>query len=227
MSATLRPTVYLAFASHHAHRAPVMTAPTLPIATARPATPRPAASRARLLGLAGMLASPLMLVEGIRYGFGQSRMDPWTSLGGAVYMLGALASVVALRRARASGDGRLAAGLHVVQVALMLAAAAWSAAYVVTGPSGFPAGPLWTIGDAAWPLTHLSMLVLAYCTVSARRLPAWQRWAPVLPGLALPVFFALAAIFGRRPPIGASFGVLTTLGFLALGWAAYSLAARE
>jgi hypothetical protein len=173
---------------------------------------------ARALGTAGLLASPLMLVEGLRFGFGQSRMDVPTSVGGCLYMLGVLASVVGLRRLRAGGDGRLAAALHAFQVAAIAAAFCWSAAFVLTGPRG-GRGPLWTVGDAAWPLTHLSMLALGIASANAGRLAGWRRFAPLAAGLALPAFFALSASPVPRAVAAASFGVLTTLGFAAMGLA--------
>jgi hypothetical protein len=163
-----------------------------------------------------------MFIEGIRYGFAQSRMDVWTSLGGVVYMFGVLASVVALRRRRASGDGRFATGLHRFQLAAIAAAAAWSAAFVVTGPEGGRRWPwLWHVGDAAWPLTHLSVLALGILILTTGRLGGWRRFAALAAGLALPTFFALAASPVPRPVAAASFGVLTTVGFFALGWAVF------
>jgi hypothetical protein len=198
-----------------------MTIADLGALDARPTTAAPRLGR-RALGAIGMLGSPFLLIEGIRYGFAQSRMDVWTSLGGVVYMLGVLASVVALRRRRASGDGRFATGLHRFQLAAIAAATAWSAAFVVTGPEGGSRLPwLWHVGDAAWPLTHLSVLALGILILTAGRLGGWPRFAALAAGLALPTFFALAASPVPRPVAAASFGVLTTVGFFALGWAVF------
>lgn len=174
----------------------------------------------RTLGALGMLASPLMLVEGLRYDFAQSRMDLWTSLGGVAYMLGVLSSVVALRRRRASGDGRFATGLHRFQLVAIVAATCWSAAFVVTGPNGSQRWRwLWNAGDAAWPLTHLSVLALGILILTTGRLTRWHRFGALVAGLALPSFFALAAMPVPRPVAAASFGVLTAVGFFGLGWA--------
>jgi hypothetical protein len=184
---------------------------------------RPARPGARLLGAVGMLASPLMLVEGIRCGFGPSRMDVPTSVGGCVYMLGVLASVVGLRRLRAGGDGPLAAALHAFQLLVIAAAFCWSAAFLFTGPRG-GRGVAWAIGDAAWPLTHLSMLALGICTVAARRFAGWRCVAPLAPGLALPSFVAFTAAAVPRPVAAAGFGVLTAAGFLLLGYTVFTSA---
>jgi hypothetical protein len=190
------------------------------------AAPRRLAIGDRALGALGMLGAPLMLVEEIRFGFGASRMDFWTSLGGVVYMLGALASLLALRRRRASGDGRLAAALHGFQVATTLLAAGWSAAFLVAGPDG-GGGWLWAVGDAAWPVTHLSMLALGVGMVAARRVVGWRRYPALVVGLALPSFFLVDALGLARVLGSASFGVLTTLGFLALGLSAFAGAAAR
>jgi hypothetical protein len=186
--------------------------------------PRRVALGDRLLGALGMLGAPLMLIEGIRFGFRESRMDFWTSLGGAVYMLGALASLVALRRRRVSGDGRFAAGLHGFQIATTLLAACWSAAHIVTGPDTRH-GLLWIVGDSGWPLTHVSMLAYAVLVLGAGRLRGWRRWPALACGLALPSFFVLGPLVGSKPLGAASFGVLTTLGFFALGRIVFTTAA--
>jgi membrane protein DedA with SNARE-associated domain len=185
-----------------------------------PALPT-SASHARVLGVVGMLASPLMLVEMVRFDFAQSRMDGPTSLGGAVYMLGVLATLAGLRRMRAAGDGRSTTVLHWFQLAAATAALCWSAAFLFTGPRGGH-GLAWTVGDAAWPLTHLSMLALGIHTVAARRLAGWRRYAPLVAGLALPAFFALAASSVPAPMAAASFGVLTTAGFFLLGYTVFT-----
>lgn len=169
------------------------------------------------LGTMGMLASPMMLVEGIRFRFGQSEMDVWTGLGGVVYMLGALASVVGLRLVRASGNGRIATGLFATQVALLAAAMYWSATYVVGGT--LVHGTIVSrVTDVAWPLSHLSMLVLGTLMIRARRLEGWRRLPALAIGVALPTFIALSMLGLPRPLAASSFGVLTTLGYLGLGW---------
>jgi hypothetical protein len=206
---------------HHHHGNRSMTTTTLGALDARLTGDAPRLDP-RALGALGMLGSPLMLVEGLRYGFGQSRMDLWTSLGGVVYMLGVLACVVALRRDRASGDGRFATVLHRFQLVVIVAAACWSAAFVVTGPEGGHRWPwLWHAGDAAWPLTHLSMLALGIRILATGRLTGWRRFGAVAAGLALPSFFALAASPVPRPVAAASFGVLTSVGLFTLGWAVF------
>jgi hypothetical protein len=164
-----------------------------------------------------MLASPLMLVEGIRFRFDISEMDVWTGLGGVVYMLGALASVVGLRRLRATGDGQFAARLFWAQVVLLCTAIFWSAGYAVGLP--VPMGTLlWRITDASWPLSHLSMLLLGAGMIRAGQVHGWRRFPALACGGALPMFFALTPLGVPRTVASAGFGILTMLGFLGLGY---------
>ena len=184
-----------------------------------------AALDARVLGAIGMAASPMMLVETIRYDFGPSTMDPFTSLGGVFYMIGAICSLVALRRIRASGDGAVARWLHRLQLALAGLAAVWSGVMALGEPFGPATRFVLRLSDPAWPLTHVSMLALGLCMVVARRVEGWRRFPALACGLALPSFFALVPLGVPRPLGAAVFGVLTTVGFFGLGLAA--LTSRE
>lgn len=180
--------------------------------------PRRLALSSRALGAYAMLVSPVMLAETVRYDFLPGHTDRIGGLLEAMYMLGALATLVGLRRLRASGDGRFAAGLFAVQCALAGIAAAFSASYVVA-PMQPEGGPLWTAIDLAWPATHVSMLVLGLAMIATpRRLAGWRRFPALAVGLALPAFIACMATNVGRTAGSVSFGVLTTLGFGALGY---------
>jgi len=88
-----------------------------------------------LLGAIGMLASPMMLVEGIRYRFGQSEMDVWTTLGSLLYVAGWMCSAVGLRMLRATGQGTGALLVFVIQMLGLSMAAFWAAQYLFGAPA--------------------------------------------------------------------------------------------
>jgi len=171
-----------------------------------------------------MLASPMMLVEGVRFGFAQSVMDVWTTVGSLVYVGGWMCSAVGLRLLRATGDGRLARLVFTIQMIGLVMAAFWAGQYLFGPPDAD--SRLSHVTDAAWPLSHLFMLVIGALVVTTGRLTEWRRVPPFLSGAALPVFFLLSAVGVRRPVAAASFGVLTTAGFFGLGFVLYTLSGQ-
>lgn len=199
-----------------------MTAPAIPLATARPSTPgsRVHLSRVhRVLGAVGMLGSPAFLFMWITGGPPPSG-PPVPSLRSTLldlaYLAGWACSAVGLRRLRATGRGRGAALLFGVQL-LGFALAASQELQDLRGVR--PLGPVfYGVTDMAWPLSHVFMLAIFAAVRRARVWTDWRRWTPLACGLALPVAFAAAAI-GGRPAMGAAFGPGTAAAFFALGLA--------
>ena len=171
----------------------------------------------RLLGTLGMLASPMMLAEMLIFGFSQHGSNRVIGVLGVIYTAGWVCSAVGMRRSRVTGDTALSRVVFVVQLAGLLLAFLWSLQEVVH--SGIDkGGAFYGVTDAAWPLSHLFMLVIGILTVRAKVWGGWRRFAPFLAGLALPVAAASASVAGRGA-MGFAFGVMTTAGFLALGYA--------
>jgi hypothetical protein len=176
---------------------------------ARPLT----ATTLRTLGLVGVLGSPMMLLTGLHQGFTPAEDDAWTAAAGILYMAAVACCAIGLRRLRATGDGWPARILAGAQVAMACVAACWSAAAVLAPPSTRDSA-LFHLGDLAWPLSHLLMLVTGVMVLVTRRLRGWTRFGGLVSGLALPAFLALAAA-GLRLPGAVAFGVMTCLGLFA------------
>jgi hypothetical protein len=174
-----------------------MTTATFPVAPA-------ARPRHRALGAVALLAAPAF------FGPTDGRV---ASLLGLWYLTGWACSAVAIRRDRATGSGRGAAAIFAIQiVGLALAAGQQIQDYLQRRPLG---DTVYGICDAAWPLSHLFMLVVGVAVLRAGVWRGWRRWTPLACGLALPIALAAGAALGR-PALTASFPMLTTLAFGAL-----------
>jgi hypothetical protein len=136
-----------------------------------------------------------------------------------VYLSGFAASAVALRRPARHGSGRGAAVLFAVQL-LGLAMAATQDLQDLAGvkPLG---GAYYAASDAAWPLSHVLMLVVFVAVWRARVWTGWRRWVPLACGLVLPTMLAAAAV-GGRSAMGFVFCPGTAASFLALGLAVFT-----
>ena len=192
---------------------------TSPATTVTPAVPPPAlrAPAPRVLGTVAMLASPMMLVEHYlsRLADGDAERNLVMGVCSLVYMIGFACGAIGLRALRATGDGPAARAVYRVQMVGLGLAAVWAAWFVVT-PHPEPT-ILLTVTDVAWPLSHVLMLVVGVLALRAGRLRGWRRFPALVCGLALPTFVALRGL-GVPPAVaGASFPLLTTLGFSLLG----------
>lgn len=80
--------------------------------------------------------------------------------------------------------------------------------------------------DAAWPLSHLFMIVVGIAALRAKRLTSWRRIAPLLCGLALPLFMAATVATGEG---GGRylFPTFTLVAFALLGYAVRSAAGAD
>ena len=169
----------------------------------------------RLLGALGLLASPMLLLEGLYAGFGQHGTDPVIGVLEVIYMGGWMGSVLGLHALNAAGRGRWGKTALVIQFVGLLAAAGWSAYHIFT-PNPNTGHLLYQVGDFAWPFSHLFMIVVAVAIARAKTWAGWRRWAPCVAGLALPLATLGAGLVGE---VGLVFGLLTTLGFSLLGYA--------
>jgi hypothetical protein len=184
----------------------------------------PAASRLsvrRALAVVGMLASPAFLVQWLADGPFAAAAAPQVPNVRAnamdlVYLAGFAASVVGLRRLRATGAGRGAAVLFAVQlVGLCLAASQDLQDLAGVRALG---GAFYAAADVAWPVSHVLMLVVFAAVWRARVWTGWRRWTPLACGLVVPVMIAAAAI-GGRTAMGFVFCPGTAVAFFALGLA--------
>ena len=178
-----------------------------------PSVPGPST---RSLGTLGLLAAPALALEGPlqRLAATADGRDVVMGLCSLAYVAGWAASVVGLRRLRATGEGRGARAVFGLQLAGLALAAVWAAWYVVA--PGAERSGLLRVADAAWPLSHVFMLVVFGMIVRAGRLRGWQRYPALACGLALPAVVVLRGL-GAPAVAGMAFPLLTTLGFALLG----------
>lgn len=180
----------------------------------------------RTLGLIGMFLSPMLFFASLFYG-AMDQPSPYpllTSLGGVLYLAGAAASAVALRRLRATGGGTGAKILFIVQLSGLFLAMGFDvleyAAPHLRGTWAF------FITDLAYPFSHVLMIVVGIAIVRARVWRGWRRIPAFLVGFALPSFIALSFAAGRENA-GFIFPLLVTTGFFTLGLAVFTSAKAE
>jgi hypothetical protein len=176
----------------------------------------------RTLGAVGMIFSPMMFLALFFYVPQPEQPNPfqlWASLGGVLYIIGALAAATAVRNLRVTGRGRGAAVLYVVQmVGLFLAMGCDVIEY---------AAPqlrdtwLFSVTDLAYPFSHILMIVVGAAIVRAGVWGGWRRIPAFLVGFAVPVFIGLSIAFGRENTIFV-FPLMVTAGFFLLGLAVFT-----
>ena len=172
----------------------------------------------RTLGLVGMFLSPMLFFASLFYGeMDQPSPNPLlTSLGGFLYLAGAVAAAVAMRRMRVTGNGTGAKILFAVQLTGLCLAMCFDvleyAAPHLRGTWAF------FITDLAYPFSHVLMIIVGVALVRAKVWRGWRRVPAFLVGLALPSFIGLSIAFGRENA-GFIFPLMVTIGFFTLGLA--------
>lgn len=169
----------------------------------------------RFLGTLGMIASPMLFLMGLFYGFGELPSNRVTGLMGLVFVLGWICSAIGIRLTGATGAGAAGKILFCLQfIGLLLAASQQIQDIIFEHPEDN--GWIYFIADMAWPLSMLLMLVIGCFILKARVWRGWRRWPALLCGLALPTFIVVSVAY-RRELGGFLFGVITTAGFMMLG----------
>lgn len=183
----------------------------------------PARRPAGWLTVAGLIGSPGMIGLALAMTLiaDKSARDVAGYVVQAVYLLGWMATAVALRRRRATGDTRGARVAFVVQIVGLALALAFSTLESF-GPSSdaLPYRIAMGITDACWPLSHLFMLVIGTLIARGGVFAGWRRTPAFLVGAALPLGMLPRAFHGPEVLTGVLFGGLTMLGHLGLAWAA-------
>jgi hypothetical protein len=131
-----------------------------------------------------MLGSPMLLVEGLLFGSAGRSAAPLVALAELLYLGGWMCSAIGLRRLRATGDTSLGRVIFAIQVVGLCLAAVFT--LLEAFAPGAHDSALYQITDAAWPFNHLFMIVVGIVTLRAKVWGGWQRWTPLLCGLALP-----------------------------------------
>ena len=176
--------------------------------------------RLRLLGTLGLLGSPMLLTEGFYAGFEPHGTDQFVGLLGAIYVAGWMSSIVGLGITEATGRRWLGKAVLGIQFIGLILAAVWSAIHImVLNPNTDQL--LYQIGDAAWPLSHLFMIVVGIVVLVAKTRAGWAKFTPLLCGLALPVAI-LAGVVAGEEVMGLIFPIWTTVAFASLGYTVYT-----
>jgi len=157
----------------------------------------------------------MLFAQSALSGFGEFARSRPNAVLGLLFLIGWAASLVALRRARATGRGAAGAALFVAQAAgLTLAAMQQIQDFLYPGAP--PQTTFYAVCDAAWPLSVLAMIVTGIFAAVAHVMKGWRRWTPLLCGLALPVLFSTMAVLGQQR---------AALVFGLYAWAAWALMA--
>jgi hypothetical protein len=172
--------------------------------------------KTRLLGTAGMLASPMLLISGMRTGFQMRESDRVNAALGLVFLAGWACSLIGLRRLRATGNGAGGAVLLALQAVGLLLAVYQQLQDLSAHPN--TQGPLYQIANLAWPASVAWMVVVGGAAIAAGKLTGWRRSTPLLCGLALPLLFGTMAMLGQQEA-SLVFGLYTTMAWALLGLA--------
>ena len=170
------------------------------------------------LGTIGILASPVLLIESAyRYlsGLPDNTNTIFIGIVGSIYIAGWMCSAIGLRRARVTGSGSGSLAIFVVQMVGLALAGIWSLNEIFHF-AVVRDGAAFRFVDAAWPLSHLFMLIVGVAVLRADVWRGWRLAAPFICGLALPLFFVFAAA-GIKDIGVLVFTSMTAAGFALLG----------
>jgi hypothetical protein len=164
----------------------------------------------RTLGIIGMLGAPMMLVSALYVSATRAPQDQSNPVIGALgifYIIGWMCTAIGMRPASAviftiQVIGLCLAFVFTVLEALKLSLPRETLAFQVT--------------DAAWPLSHIFMLVIGGMVIKAKVWRGWKAAAPFIPPMGLLIFLAGMAC-GLRDAFFWTFPVITAAGFLMLG----------
>src|SRR3954465_15626526 len=118
-------------------------------------------SSTRILGTIGMLASPALLIEMLLFIYvyhGESQNNRIVGLLGIIYTVGWACSLIGMRQLRVLGRNLPGHILFFIQLAGVSLAFLLSV-LEIADPNPVEKSLLFGITDAAWPLSHLFMIV--------------------------------------------------------------------
>jgi hypothetical protein len=172
-----------------------------------------------VLGYLGILGSPLLA-----FGFMASEAGQLTLGNGLMlsFLLGWMASMIALRGTGALGRSRFAHATSSVHLVTLSIAIVWQAAQTYRHDLGKGTLPF-LIGDMCWPISVNMMTLVGIGTILAQGWKGWRRFTPFACGLCFPIGMVFQSI---DPTWGMMFGVITAYTWCALGLAALLEARR-
>ncbi len=130
----------------------------------------------RLLGTIAMICAPALLIEGLLLR-GEENASI-TGIASMVFMAGWICSNIGMWRMRATGTSKWAHTMLLIQlVGLVLAFIfGFFEATRLLGRESI----IFSITDAAWPLSMLWMIVVGITAIRAKQLFGWRRFVPLL-----------------------------------------------
>ncbi len=167
----------------------------------------------RMLGTITMICAPAMLIEGLLLQ-GQEENALITGIASMVFMAGWICSNTVMRRIKAAGTGKWGRAMLLVQLAGLVLAFMFGL-FEATGLLGRES-IIFSVTDAAWPLSMLWMLVVGITVVAAKKLSGWRRFVPLLCGFWFPIGMVAMIAFGDESGY-VGFG-LAAIFWLALGY---------
>lgn len=171
----------------------------------------------RSLGILAMAGAPMLLAQMAAAHYLQKLVaNPLIAFLGVLYIGGWIASAVGIRRLRVAGKRQSSKVIYIVQMVMLSLALLFS----VQDTLGIKEGIFFSLTDAAYPLSHLMMLVVGIFIWRAQVWHGLSRIAPLLVGFALPITFAIAPLVGWNGA-GICFAALTMTGFLLMGHAVF------
>ncbi len=176
----------------------------------------------KILGILAMIGAPMLFVEAIVH-FYVPDANGFSLRGCAflefVYIFGWMAGACGMRRLRLTGSGKAAKILFWVQITGLILASLLNVQDILQ-ITVKQSGVFYYITDAAYPFSHLLMLIIGGFMIKAKIWRGFRLAAPFLVGFALPIFFGLSATFGFEKAVLA-FPLITTLGFLIIGFSLF------
>jgi hypothetical protein len=173
----------------------------------------------RVLGTIGMIFAPALYFASVFYSHNYDAPNPnqlYASLLGVLYLSGAIASAIGMRKLRVHGKGKGGAILFAVQIIGLFLAMMFDV-FEFAAPH-LRESAIFFIADMAYPFSHVLMIVVGIAVWKTGIWHGWRRISPFLIGFALPLFFAASAVFGRENSGWVFIGGVTS-GFFLLGLA--------
>ncbi len=168
------------------------------------------------LGIVAMICAPALLVEGLLLRGEENAVV--TGVASMVFMAGWICANAGMWRMRATGAGLLGRAVLLVQLVGLVLAFLFGL-FKATGLLGGES-IVFTVTDAAWPLSMLWMLVVGGAVIAAGTLEGWRRFVPVLCPFWLLVAIGGSVAFGEAGGhIGAGYSAVTwaLLGLVVYG----------
>lgn len=180
------------------------------------------------LGTIGMIGAPMMSVDALYHLITHTpgyQNDPVIGTLGIFYIIGWMCTAYGMRRLRVTGNGPASAVIFTIQIIGLCLALVFTVleATQLSPPQN---SLFFQITDAAWPLSHLLLLVVGGMVIKAKIWRGWQAAAAFVAPAAL-VIFLIGSALGQRDTLIWTFPVFTTVGFLLLGNAVRTSAERS